>query len=45
MGVGNVYRHNYDTVAEEHVWRTLHEGLPKSLDVIDAEISQLDEIA
>jgi uncharacterized protein with HEPN domain len=28
MGVGNIYRHNYDDVEEDYVWRTLHESLP-----------------
>lgn len=42
MGVGNVYRHSYDNVAEEHVWRTLHESLPALLAVIDEEIARLD---
>jgi uncharacterized protein with HEPN domain len=44
MGVGNVYRHNYDTVAEEYVWRTVHESLPALLAVIEAEIRRLDEV-
>ena len=42
MGVGNVYRHNYDSVAEEFVWRTLHESLPALLAAIDKEIAKLD---
>jgi uncharacterized protein with HEPN domain len=41
MGLGNVYRHDYDNVAERFVWRTVHEALPKLLAVIDAEIRQL----
>jgi len=44
MGVGNVYRHNYDTVAEEYVWRTVHESLPALLAVIEAEIGRLDNV-
>jgi uncharacterized protein with HEPN domain len=43
MGVGNVYRHNYDTVAEEYVWRTVHESLPALLAVIEVEIGWLDK--
>ena len=43
MGVGNVYRHNYDTVAEEYVWRTVQESLPALLAVIEAEISRLGD--
>ena len=42
MGVGNVYRHNYDNVAEEFVWRTLHESLPALLAAIDEEIAKLE---
>jgi uncharacterized protein with HEPN domain len=42
MGVGNVYRHNYDTVAEEYVWRTVHDSLPALLDAVEAEIGRLD---
>jgi uncharacterized protein with HEPN domain len=44
MGVGNVYRHNYDTVAEEYVWRTVHESLPALSAVVEAEIERLDEV-
>jgi uncharacterized protein with HEPN domain len=44
MGVGNVYRHNYDTVAEEYVWRTVHESLPALLAVIEAEIGRLNDV-
>jgi uncharacterized protein with HEPN domain len=43
MGVGNVYRHNYDTIAEEYVWRTVHESLPALLAVIEVEIGRLDK--
>jgi uncharacterized protein with HEPN domain len=43
MGVGIVYRHNYDTVAEEYVWRTVHESLPALLAVIEVEIGRLDK--
>jgi uncharacterized protein with HEPN domain len=42
MGVGNVYRHNYDNVAEEFVWRTLRESLPALLAAIDEEIAKLE---
>ncbi len=44
MGVGNVYRHNYDNVAEEFVWRTVHESLPALLAAIDEEIAKLDQL-
>lgn len=38
IGVGNVYRHDYDNVAEEFVWRTVHESLPALLAAIAHEI-------
>ena len=41
-GVGNVYPHNYDNVAEEFVWRTLRESLPALLAAIDEEIAKLE---
>jgi uncharacterized protein with HEPN domain len=43
MGVGNVYQHNYDTVAENISGATVHETLPLLLAAIEAEIGQLDE--
>jgi uncharacterized protein with HEPN domain len=43
MGVGNIYRHNYDNVVESFVWRTVHESLPSLVAVIDLEITRLDE--
>lgn len=42
MGAGNVYRHDYDNVAEEFVWRTLHESLPTLKAIVDDEIARLD---
>jgi uncharacterized protein with HEPN domain len=36
---GNVYRHEYDNVAEQRVWTTLHEALPALLAVIDQELA------
>ena len=27
-GSGNVYRHNYEDVAQQLIWRTVHEALP-----------------
>lgn len=43
MGVGNIYRHNYDNVAEENVWRTVHDGIPTLLTAIAHEIDQLGD--
>ena len=41
MGVGNVYRHDYDNVDEAFVWRTVHRYLPPLLAVVEAEIASL----
>ncbi len=41
MGVGNVYRHDYDNVAEEIVWHTLHHSLEPLLAVVENEITHL----
>ena len=43
MGVGNVYRHGYDNVAEEFVWRTVHDRLPALMAAIADEIANLGE--
>jgi len=42
MGVGNVYRHDYDNVAEEFVWRMQH-SLPALMVVIADEIARLGD--
>lgn len=42
MGVGNIYRHNYDNVAEQLVWRTVREGVPALLAAISQEIAALE---
>jgi uncharacterized protein with HEPN domain len=39
MGVGNVYRHDYDNVDEEFVWRTVHESLGALLAAVEAELA------
>jgi uncharacterized protein with HEPN domain len=41
MGVGNIFRHNYDNVAERQVWRTVRESLPSLLAAIAQEIEAL----
>ncbi|MGQ0446551.1 MAG: HepT-like ribonuclease domain-containing protein [Beijerinckiaceae bacterium] len=43
MGVGNVYRHDYDNVAEEFVWRTVQNSLPALLAAIADEIARLGD--
>jgi uncharacterized protein with HEPN domain len=37
-GAGNVYRHEYDNVAEQRVWTTLHEALPALQEVVEEEL-------
>jgi uncharacterized protein with HEPN domain len=43
MGVGNVYRHDYDNVAEEFVWRTVQHSLQPLLEAIEKEIASLPD--
>ncbi len=43
MGVGNIYRHDYDNVAEEIVWRTVQTSLAPLLAAIESEIASLDD--
>ena len=40
MDVGNVYRHDYDNVAEEYVWRTVNRSLDPLLIVVIEEIER-----
>ena len=40
-GAGNIYRHNYDNVAEAFVWRTVTISLPSLLAVLEAELDDL----
>jgi uncharacterized protein with HEPN domain len=41
MGPGNVYRHEYDNVAEDYVWRTVQQSLAPLLAAIEDEIACL----
>ena len=41
MGAGNVYRHDYDNVAEDLVWRTVHQSLEPLLVAVEEEIRKL----
>jgi uncharacterized protein with HEPN domain len=43
MDAGNFYRHQYDNVVERFVWRTIHHSLGPLLDMIETEISALNE--
>jgi uncharacterized protein with HEPN domain len=43
MGVGNVYRHDYDNVQEEFVWHTVQHSLEPLLAVVEREIAKLPD--
>ena len=43
MGAGNVYRHDYDNVAEEIVWRTVQDNLTPLLPIVEAELARFPE--
>lgn len=38
MGSGNIYRHDYDDVAETLVWRTVNDSLPALLAAVEREL-------
>jgi uncharacterized protein with HEPN domain len=40
MGAGNVYRHDYDNVAEEIVWRTVENNLSPLLAAVESELAR-----
>jgi uncharacterized protein with HEPN domain len=40
MDLGNVYRHEYRSVVEERIWRTVHGSLAPLADAVDAEIAR-----
>ena len=42
MGVGNVYRHDYDNVAEAFVWRTVRHNLEALPAAVESEIAGLN---
>lgn len=41
MGAGKVYRHDYDNVAEDIVWRTVQRSLVPLLAAVESEIAHL----
>jgi uncharacterized protein with HEPN domain len=43
MGAGNVYRHDYDNVAEEIVWRTVQNNLAPLLAAVESELAHFPE--
>ena len=40
MGVGNIYRHEYDNVAEDFIWRTVRHSLAPLLAVVELELRE-----
>ena len=44
MGAGNVYRHDYDNVAEEIVWRTVQNNLAPLLVAVEVELARFTKI-
>ena len=43
MGAGNVYRHDYDNVAEDIVWRTVQNNLAPLLAAVESELARFSE--
>jgi uncharacterized protein with HEPN domain len=39
MGSGNVYRHDYDDVAEQLVWQTVRNSLRILIDAVNIELN------
>ena len=44
MGVGNIYRHDYDNVDEQFVWRTARQSLSPLLAAVEEEITRLPKL-
>ena len=40
-GAGNIYRHDYEDVLDQIVWRTVHEGLKPLAEAVQAELRRL----
>ena len=43
MGAGNVYRHDYDNVAEAIVWQTVQNNLAPLLAAVESELARFAE--
>jgi uncharacterized protein with HEPN domain len=43
MGVGNIYRHDYNNVDELLVWETVHDHLPPLLEAVNRELAEMPE--
>ena len=41
---GNIYRHEYEDVAQRRVWRTVEKRLPLLLAVVEQELRELGEL-
>ena len=41
-GAGNIYRHDYEDVAVQHVWDAVQTDLPPLRVVVDQELASLD---
>ena len=39
-GAGNVYRHGYDNVTEQFVWRTVNDSIAELLAAIELELNR-----
>jgi uncharacterized protein with HEPN domain len=44
MGAGNIYRHDYDNVAEEIVWQTVQNNLAPLPAAVEAELARFTNI-
>jgi uncharacterized protein with HEPN domain len=42
-GAGNIYRHGYDVVAEDLVWRTVNDEIPKIIHFAEIELNATGE--
>lgn len=41
-GAGNIYRHEYDSVAASFIWKTVHESLSPLLMLVEQELEAAD---
>lgn len=41
-GAGSVYRHDYEDVIQQLVWRTVQEALPPLLRVVEVELARVE---
>ena len=43
-GLGSVYRHDYEGVRNDVMWRTVQQGLEPLLAVVEEELARLPEV-